>query len=128
MKKMIMFIFVVAVLCIGAVEAQAYTAGASFTGPTMVGTATVPGSTLSVQPSNNVYMNYNGNTSGQSYGAAAHNKAGDKVFGTGGGATGGVTCSSGIYFIQNTSYVGDALLPTDPTDCFNGTATGWTAQ
>lgn len=123
MKKMIVLIFVVAVLCVAAADVQAYTAGQSFTGPSMIGSTTVAGSTLSVQPSNNVYMNYNG--AQQTYGAASKNKAGDKQFATGGGQG----ASSGIYFKLVETCVGyvTAGCLDDPTVLFV-TSSGWTAQ
>jgi hypothetical protein len=121
MKKIIVLLFVVAILGVAAAEVQA--AGASFTGPTMVGTAL--GSTLSVQPSNNVYVFYNG--AQQTYGAASKNKAGDKQFATGGGQG----SSSGLYYKISDICVGSVLVNCldDPGFSFVFAAgTGWTAQ
>jgi len=121
---MIILLFVVAVLCVPVAEVLAYTAGESFTGPSMIGTNT-SGSTLSVQPSNNVYMNYN--AAAQTYGAASKNKAGDKQFATGGGQG----SSSGIYFKQLDTcvgYVNTGCLDDPEVIFYTGGGDGWTAQ
>jgi hypothetical protein len=118
MKKIIVLLFVLSMLCMAVATAQAYTAGGTFTGSAMVGTNA--GSTLSVQTSNNVYMSYNG--SSQTYGAATKNRAGDKIYATGGGQG----SASGLYYQQADTNVGLTTI-TDPTSMF-AAGSGWVAQ
>ena len=118
MKKMLMALFFVTCLAL-------VTAGSAKAGE-YVGTAqlSAPGyASIVVNISSNVYMDYEGNSNGQTYGAFTKNKAGDKYYATGGG--GGA--STGIYFKQNDSYVGvTGFGDASPNSLFVGT--GWTAQ
>lgn len=121
MKKKIMMLLAITCLAImfGAVQAQAAYTG--MTGSTSIGAT---GSTTNINFSTYVYCDYVG--SAQQYAAACHNKAGDKVYATGGGGAN----ANGIYYKQNPNYIGCASVPDSPAtsdSTFTG-GTGWTAQ
>jgi hypothetical protein len=119
MKKLIiMAVFFVTCLTLvtaGSAQAAEYTGTAAMSAP---GYASIV-----VNISSNVFMAYEGNSNGQTYGAYTKNKAGDKYYATGGG--GGA--STGIYFKQSDGYVGNTgFSDAGVNTLFVGT--GWTAQ
>ncbi len=119
MKKKIMILFFIACLAItlGAVNAQAgsYT---GMTGTTWIGAT---GSTAPLNISTNDYCDYYG--AAVQYAATCHNKAGDKVYATGGGGAN----ASGIFYKQSANYIGSANSCTlINSSTFDGS--GWTAQ
>ncbi|HYA88009.1 MAG TPA: hypothetical protein VEI57_13200 [Nitrospirota bacterium] len=93
----------IAIVALGSAHADPmiFTGSSTFTGGA--------GLSMQVTTSPNVYLFYNGNANGQTYGAAAKNKWGDKYFATGGGQT----ASPGIYFLQNDTFVGSTDFSTD---------------
>ncbi len=94
---------------------------------TFTGTATLSRSGISIQvtTSSNVYLFYNGDVNGQSYGAASKNQFGDKYYATGGGQS----ASPGIYFIQNDIFLGSVDFTNDGAapDAPFVAAPGWAA-
>jgi hypothetical protein len=121
MKKIIGFIFVVALLClIGAVPAMAAGTPVGGGGVTYIGK--IAGSTTSVNTSNNVYLIYVTANSGQNYGASSKHMSGDRCYGTGGGNG----AATNIYYEAGQA-VGNST-PLDPTDLITGVTTGWSAQ
>jgi hypothetical protein len=123
MKKKLMLIMLTVffVACLPLVMAGSAQAVTSFTGSTFMSAAGF--NSVAVTTSTNVYLLYNPNANGLTYGAYTKNKAGDKYYATGGG--GGT--SSGIYFMQSDSYIGDLSFPSMSSTSFVSGA-GWTAQ
>jgi hypothetical protein len=116
-----MLITLLFVICLAFVTAGTAHAGA------FVGTAqlSAPGyASIVVNISSNVYMDYEGNSNGQTYGAFTKNKAGDKFYATGGG--GGA--STGIYFKQNDTWVGETGFSNCSPNSLFASSSGWTAQ
>jgi len=121
MKKILMTLFIVACLAL-AMAGSALAAGTSFTGSTFMSYGSF--ASIIVSTSSNVFLLYNGNTTdAQSYAAYTKNKAGDKYYATGGGQG----SSSGLYYVQNDTYVGKTDFPSMSSTKFVQ-ATGWTAQ
>jgi len=120
MKKIIVLLFVLSILCMAAADVEAAGGAQPVTGATIIGASGSPGSTLSVQTSNNVYMAYDGVS--QTYGVFAKNKAGDKIYATGGGQG----ASTNIYYQQNNNNIGVSTLG-DPSSMWVADSI-WTAQ
>ncbi len=116
MKKMIILLFVVTILCIVTANVQAYEL--TFTGQTMIGSSA--GSTTSVQTSNNVSIYYISDS--QHYGMASKHTAGDRVYA-------GWNSVPSLYYQQDTvNWPGKTMTDTGVTVDSAGTITGWTAQ
>ncbi len=115
---MILFAIACLAVAVGAMEAQAgYT---NMFGSTTFGTPSV----VSVNLSTYVYCSYYGTA--QLYSAVCHNKAGDKEYATGGGGEN----ASGIFFHQETNYIGTTAA--DPGGLLSDenfkAGSGWIAQ
>jgi len=123
MKLTIVFIGIVALLCVvSASPAMAVDVNMQFGGGGTFTIGQAPGSTTSVNTSNNVYIQYVSANSGQNYGASSKNRAGDRNYATGGGNG----AATNIYY-QAGQTVGSSTL-LDPTNIMNGNTTGWSAQ
>lgn len=117
------FAFVMA----GPVQAQTDPSGNAFSGSAFFSYGTF--NSVIVTTSSNVFMLYQGDpTSAQSYGAYTKNAAGDKFYATGGGQG----ASTGIYYMQNSSWVGSSrftgTIPSTPSMFVTTSGDGWTAQ
>lgn len=111
----VFFVTCLALVTAGSAQAAEYVGTAAMSAPGFA--------SIVVNISSNVYMAYEGNTNGQTYGAYTKNKAGDKYYATGGG--GGA--STGIYYMQADTYVGNTgFSAAGVNSLFVGT--GWTAQ
>jgi len=123
MEKILITVF--QVVCLALVMAgQALADSVIFTGSTTLQAGNSP--PMVVTTSNNVSMLYNGNTNGQTYGAATKNKLGNRYYATGGGQT----VSTDIYYLQSDAFVGSTNFTGDgaaPDNMFTE-ASGWTSH